>query len=119
MMYRNQLLLLVAYIFISLSASAQSGATTQSASAAAAQSAPPPAAQSASGAAAQSIPAQSPTQPNDALLKDSGWSYHLQFTGIIQWHPTFSADYSGQNSLTTKQERAYSVTTTAYLGRKL
>ena len=64
-------------------------------------------------------PLSSPEPANDALLKDSGWSYHLQFTGIIQAHPTFSAPYSGDNSLTTKSERAYSVTTTLFLGRKL
>ncbi len=58
-------------------------------------------------------------QSSDALLKDSGWSYHLQFTGILQGHPSFNAPYSGQNSLTTEHERAYSVTTTLYLGRKL
>jgi len=102
MMHRNQLLLLVASVFIFVSASAQSTTPAQPASA----------------VKTQSAPAQSPA-PSDALLKDSGWSYHLQFTGIIQWHPSFSAPYSGQNSLTTKQERAYSVTTTAYLGRKL
>ena len=59
------------------------------------------------------------TPQNDALLHDSGWSYHLQFTGILQAHPTFHAPYSGQNSLQSEHERAYSVTTTLYLGRKL
>jgi high affinity Mn2+ porin len=54
-----------------------------------------------------------------ALLTGPGWSYHFQLTGIIQAHPTFSAPYSGQNSLSTEQERAYSVTSTLYLGRKL
>ena len=58
-------------------------------------------------------------QSDDALLKDSGWSYHLQFTGILQGHPTFHAPYSGQNSSSPQHERAYSVTTTAYLGRRL
>ncbi|HTI08326.1 MAG TPA: carbohydrate porin [Puia sp.] len=71
-------------------------------------------------ASMQQPPAQaSPAPQNDALLKDSGWNYHLQFTGIIQAHPTFNAPYSGQNSLSSKGERAYSVTTTLYLGRKL
>jgi hypothetical protein len=31
-------------------------------------------------------PAPGAPGSNDALLKDSGWSYHFQFTGIIQWH---------------------------------
>jgi len=58
-------------------------------------------------------------QENDALLKDSGWSFHFQFTGILQGHPDFHAPYSGQNSAQGGHERAYSVTSTAYLGRKL
>ncbi|MBN8850912.1 MAG: carbohydrate porin [Sphingobacteriales bacterium 50-39] len=58
-------------------------------------------------------------QSGDPLFKDSGWSYHFQFTGIIQAHPDFHAPYSGQNSLSPKHERAYSVTTTLYLGRHL
>ena len=55
----------------------------------------------------------------DALLKDSGWSFHFQFTGIIQYNPSFTAPYSGQNSFRSKAARAYSVTTSAYIGRKL
>src|SRR6195952_824738 len=55
----------------------------------------------------------------DALLKDSGWNFHFQFTGIIQYNPSFQSPYSGQNSFSSKSARAYSVTTTAYIGRKL
>jgi len=58
-------------------------------------------------------------QSGDPLFKDSSWSYHFQFTGIIQAHPTFHSPYSGQNSLSPEHERAYSVTTTLYLGRHL
>jgi high affinity Mn2+ porin len=47
------------------------------------------------------------------------WSYHFQFTGIMQGHPDFQAPYSGANSLGTKAEQDFSVTTTFYLGRKL
>jgi len=104
-MRRTQLILLTALSFaLSRSASAQPLATTAQASPAPAQLRTP-----------------SSPQPygSDALLKDSGWSYHFQFTGIVQWHPTFSAPYAGQNSMTAKQERAFSVTATAYLGRKL
>ncbi|PWT70922.1 MAG: carbohydrate porin [Bacteroidetes bacterium] len=53
------------------------------------------------------------------LLKDSDWNFHFQITGIIQAHPTFNAPYSGQNSLTPEGEKAFSVTSTIYLGRKL
>jgi high affinity Mn2+ porin len=58
-------------------------------------------------------------QSGDPLLKDSGWSYHLQFTGIIQAHPSFHSPYQGQNSLTPEHQSAYSVTTTLYLARHL
>src|ERR1700681_3653617 len=55
----------------------------------------------------------------DALLRDSAWNFHFQFTGIIQYNPPFQAPYSGNNSFLSKAERAYSVTTTAFFGRKL
>ena len=58
-------------------------------------------------------------QENDALLKDSGWTVHFQLTGVIQGHPSFQAPYSGQNSLQPMNERAYSVTSTLFIGRKL
>ena len=58
-------------------------------------------------------------QENTALFKDSGWSSHFQFTGILQGHPGFNAPYSGKNSLANAHERAYSVTATLYFGRKL
>ena len=55
----------------------------------------------------------------DALLKDSAWNFHFQFTGIIQYNPPFHSPYIGKNSFLPKAARAYSVTTTAFLGRKL
>lgn len=59
------------------------------------------------------------SQAQDALLKDSGWNFHFQFTGIIQYNPRFQASYSGQNSFLPEAAHAYSVTTTAYIGRQL
>jgi high affinity Mn2+ porin len=53
------------------------------------------------------------------LFTDSGWSFHFQFTGILQGHPTFHSPYSGQNSLQSGQENAFSVTSTMDFGRKL
>src|SRR5450755_1590387 len=55
----------------------------------------------------------------DALLKDSGWNFHFQFTGIIQYNPAFQAPYSGQNSFLPQAGNAFSVTSTAFIGRKL
>ncbi|HEX3080545.1 MAG TPA: carbohydrate porin, partial [Puia sp.] len=55
----------------------------------------------------------------DPLLKDSGWNFHFQFTGIIQYNGEFNSPYKGQNSFLSQSARAYSVTSTAYIGRKL
>src|SRR4051812_19765803 len=55
----------------------------------------------------------------DALLKDSGWNFHFQFTGIVQYNASFKSPYEGQNSFLSKSAHAYSVTTTAFIGRKL
>ena len=66
---------------------------------------------------ALSIDSRAYTQ--DALLKDSGWNFHFQFTGIVQYNPAFKSPYTGQNSFLPKSDPAYSVTTTAYFGKKL
>jgi high affinity Mn2+ porin len=55
----------------------------------------------------------------DPLLSDSAWNFHFQFTGIIQYNAPFHSTYTGQNSFLPDAARAYSVTTTAFLGRKL
>lgn len=47
------------------------------------------------------------------------WSWHFQFTGILQGHAAFDAPYAGQNSLDSASEKAFSVTSTFYLGRRL
>lgn len=52
-------------------------------------------------------------------MKDSGWTYHFQFTGILQGHPAFHSLYGGQNSLQAGAENAFSVTSTLDFGRKL
>jgi high affinity Mn2+ porin len=55
----------------------------------------------------------------EPLLSDSAWNFHFQFTGIIQYNAPFHSPYTGQNSFLPDAARAYSVTTTAFLGRKL
>jgi len=55
----------------------------------------------------------------DALLTDSGWNFHFQFTGIIQYTPGLHSPYAGNNSFLPDSKSAYSVTATAYIGRKL
>ena len=44
---------------------------------------------------------------------------HFQFTSVTQYHPGFSADYSGQNSLIPDPEHATTVTSTLFLGARL
>jgi high affinity Mn2+ porin len=44
---------------------------------------------------------------------------HFQFTTVTQYHPGFSADYSGKNSLSPDPEHATTVTSTLFLGARL
>jgi high affinity Mn2+ porin len=44
---------------------------------------------------------------------------HFQQTVVTQYHPGFSASYSGTNSLSTREEAQTSLTTTLYSGIKL
>lgn len=52
-------------------------------------------------------------------LKQEHFSIHAQATVINQYKPSFSAKYSGQNSLITDKESALSITSTAYVGMRL
>ena len=59
---------------------------------------------------------------NDRLgKKDSvaNWTIHAQITTVFQYHPAFHAYYSGPNSLNSNAEKALSLTSTIFLGRKL
>ncbi|MBC7473058.1 MAG: carbohydrate porin [Candidatus Sericytochromatia bacterium] len=47
------------------------------------------------------------------------WSFHYQFTNVIQGHPDFYALYSGKNSLKNTFEIESTITSTLYLGRRL
>src|SRR5208337_2464273 len=44
------------------------------------------------------------------------WNLHFQMTTISQYHPSFYAQYSGQNSFKTKPELATTVTSTLFAG---
>ena len=48
-----------------------------------------------------------------------GWSVHFQQTIVAQYHPDFSAKYSGTNSLQTSEPAQTSITSTFFVGRKL
>jgi high affinity Mn2+ porin len=56
--------------------------------------------------------------PADSI-KERGWSFHAQATSIWQYHPDFSAGYTGKNSLLTSEPGQVSFTSTVYAGRKL
>ena len=71
---------------------------------------------------AQTPPA--PPAPLPAtLLPDSArsgnWSLHFQQTVVTQWHAGFSAPYSGDYSLQPREKAKTSLTTTAFIGRRL
>lgn len=59
--------------------------------------------------------------PKDSLHKNTGshWSFHYQATVIDQYHGTFNAPYSGQNSLQDTTEQDMSITSTIFLGYRL
>ncbi len=44
---------------------------------------------------------------------------HFQFTSVTQYHPAFTAPYSGQNSLDPDSEHQTTVTATLFLGARL
>ena len=62
---------------------------------------------------------QSQTTIDTTKTNEQKWNFHFQNTVITQYHPAFSAKYSGQNSLSSSSENASSFTTTLYFGAKL
>jgi hypothetical protein len=57
---------------------------------------------------------------NTDTAHPSNWSHHFQLTVISQFHPSFHAKYSGENSLSDSAEpAATSLTATLFIGRKL
>ena len=56
-----------------------------------------------------------PTRPVDPSRGEAEWySVHFQSTMATQVHPTFPAKYSGQNSLSAREETATAFVTTLY-----
>lgn len=51
--------------------------------------------------------------------KEQRWNVHFQLTTIAQYHPEFSAKYSGDNSLQTKEGAKVSITSTLFFGLRL
>jgi high affinity Mn2+ porin len=51
--------------------------------------------------------------------KTQQYNFHFQQTTIIQYHPSFSASYTGKNSLNPDAENATSLTSTFFFGLKI
>jgi len=56
-------------------------------------------------------------QSSDSLTQV--WNFHFQQTIVIQYHPDFTAKYSGANSLETSEPAQTSLTSTFFIGRRL
>lgn len=54
-------------------------------------------------------------QPADSSSVER-FSLHFQATDIVQWKPSFTAKYSGPNSLMTEEETRTSITSTLFIG---
>lgn len=70
-------------------------------------------------AANSAIAAQDPPGESDGASENPRTQLHFQFTTVTQAHPSFSADYSGKNSLSPNSEHETTVTSTLYLGARL
>jgi high affinity Mn2+ porin len=56
-------------------------------------------------------------QASDSVSQD--WNFHFQQTIVVQYHPDFTAKYSGANSLDTSEPAQTSITSTFFIGRRL
>jgi high affinity Mn2+ porin len=67
------------------------------------------------------IPVQdhAPSLPVGNLAPEETWSVHGQVTNVSQWHPSFSAPYSGPNSLAPAQGSEETTDLTLFLGVRL
>ncbi|MCX6283616.1 MAG: carbohydrate porin [Bacteroidetes bacterium] len=52
-------------------------------------------------------------------VQDQWWNLHFQSTVLAQYHPAFTAKYSGMNSLEKNAESTVSITSTLFLGARL
>lgn len=55
----------------------------------------------------------------DTATSAQRWNIHFQSTYIYQYKPAFSAQYSGQNSLSPDEEKENSITATLFVGVRL
>lgn len=73
-------------------------------------------------AAVKAVIAQAPVKKdtgNHTPVTPERYNFHFQQTIIAQYKPAFKAFYSGQNSLSTKEETESSITTTFFGAARL
>ena len=64
--------------------------------------------------------AQEAPQPDKGQVPAEPWAdVHFQLTTVTQAHPSFSARYSGKNSLSPDSEHETTITSTLFLGARL
>jgi high affinity Mn2+ porin len=102
---RHHLALLAA--LLSLPASAFAGETV------------PPVAQPVAALATGERGPASDALAGDGARKDERFSLHFQSSVATQWHPSFSAPYSGANSMRPGEESATSIVTDLFAGARL
>lgn len=64
-------------------------------------------------------PKAADTPSTQDLPEPQQWNLHGQFTNVTQWHPAFSARYSGPNSLTPTSDNRETADLTLFLGVRL
>jgi high affinity Mn2+ porin len=57
--------------------------------------------------------------PTTTNISAQNWNWHVQNTGIVQYHPGFPADYSGPNSLSQANEVRETVSFDLFAGARL
>ena len=74
----------------------------------------------AASAATNDIPASAISNtPENPNIEEQIWNWHVQNTDIVQYHPGFSARYSGPNSLKSASEVKETVSFDVLIGVRL
>ncbi len=74
---------------------------------------------SACGAADDSLSSEFQKFIGNTNPEQEDWSLHGQATEIFQGYPSFPADYSGNNSLSSQSQLKNTTTATLFMGRRL
>ena len=58
-------------------------------------------------------------EPTEAQSVPAAWSVHGQLTNVTQWHPAFTAPYTGQNSLHPDSDSKETTDLTLFAGMRI